>query len=295
MVSTIELDPWGGETNRSSNEAFQPRKFTTYARDSIGSDDAMHRRYNRWWARFEQPDPYGGSYNLADPQSFNRISYVQNDPVTFVDPSGLLPSDGQCQGAECPWNGGAGFWGWGDLMNRPHSREWELGDKPRALQCPPGQLCFWEPLDDKRFKLLIFDPSDFRPRRDIGPTRRNAELDRRSYYRSKYNDCVDDANREYAQQEKELGAQFVGRAYGLDSISSTTTLITGLGGGLYAARGLAGKAALGAAAKGATRGVPVGVLINFAVAYAETLPPLYAYSQAHESRLQGCYSMWHKF
>jgi RHS repeat-associated protein len=89
IVSTVELDPWGGETSRSSNEAFQPRKFTTYIRDSIASDDAMHRRYNRWWGRFEQPDPYEGSYNLADPQSFNRYSYTQNDPVNFTDPTGL--------------------------------------------------------------------------------------------------------------------------------------------------------------------------------------------------------------
>ncbi len=89
VVSTIELDPWGGETNRSSNEAFQPRTFTTYVRDSIGSDEAMHRRYNRWWARFEQPDPYDGSYDPIDPQSFNRYSYAQNDPVNFVDPLGL--------------------------------------------------------------------------------------------------------------------------------------------------------------------------------------------------------------
>jgi uncharacterized protein RhaS with RHS repeats len=51
----------------------------------------MNRRYNRWWARFEQPDPYGGSYNLTDPQSFNRYSYVRNDPVNFVDPNGLDP------------------------------------------------------------------------------------------------------------------------------------------------------------------------------------------------------------
>jgi RHS repeat-associated protein len=93
VVSTIELDPWGGETNRSSSEAFQPRHFTTYERDSIGSHDAMNRRYNRWWARFEQPDPYGGSYDLTNPQSFNRYSYVQNDPVNFVDPTGLDPDD----------------------------------------------------------------------------------------------------------------------------------------------------------------------------------------------------------
>lgn len=89
IVSTIELDPWGADTSRSSNAAFQPRKFTTYDRDANGSDDAMFRRYNRWHSRFDQPDPYDGSYNLTNPQSLNRYSYTQNDPVNFVDPFGL--------------------------------------------------------------------------------------------------------------------------------------------------------------------------------------------------------------
>ena len=90
-VHTItELDPWGGETNRSYWSGLQPHKYTTYERDANGSDEAMHRRYNRWWSKFDQPDPYDGSYNLTDPQSFNRYSYVGNDPVNFVDPTGLM-------------------------------------------------------------------------------------------------------------------------------------------------------------------------------------------------------------
>src|ERR1700730_5075372 len=40
VVSTIELDPWGADTNRSSNAAFQPKKFTSYARDGNGTDEA---------------------------------------------------------------------------------------------------------------------------------------------------------------------------------------------------------------------------------------------------------------
>jgi hypothetical protein len=49
----------------------------------------MFRRYNRWHSRFDQPDPYDGSYELGDPQSLNRYAYVQNDPVNFRDPEGL--------------------------------------------------------------------------------------------------------------------------------------------------------------------------------------------------------------
>ncbi|MFZ0748655.1 MAG: RHS repeat-associated core domain-containing protein, partial [Pyrinomonadaceae bacterium] len=93
VTSTIDLDPWGGETSRSSNQAFQPQRYTTYTRDSNGGDDAMFRRYQSNWTGFSQPDPYDGSYNLTDPQSFNRYAYVQNDPVNFVDPSGLQRND----------------------------------------------------------------------------------------------------------------------------------------------------------------------------------------------------------
>jgi len=84
------MDPWGGQTDRSGGEVWQQtRKYTTYERDANGSDEAMHRRYNRRWSKFDQPDPYDGSYDLSDPQSFNRYAYVSNDPVNFVDPSGL--------------------------------------------------------------------------------------------------------------------------------------------------------------------------------------------------------------
>ncbi len=89
-ISSIELDPWGSETQSTVNlnTSQQTRKYTTYERDANSSDEAMMRRLGRW-GRFEQPDPYDGSYNLSDPQSFNRYSYTENDPVNFIDPTGL--------------------------------------------------------------------------------------------------------------------------------------------------------------------------------------------------------------
>ena len=49
----------------------------------------MARYYLPILARFFSPDPFAGSMNSADPQSFNRYAYVLNDPVNLVDPTGL--------------------------------------------------------------------------------------------------------------------------------------------------------------------------------------------------------------
>lgn len=96
VSSVVDVDPWGGETSRSWNAGLQSRKYTSYDRDGNGSDEAMMRRYNRWHSRFDQPDPYDGSYSLTNPQSFNRYVYTHNDPVNFTDPHGLddIPSIG---------------------------------------------------------------------------------------------------------------------------------------------------------------------------------------------------------
>jgi RHS repeat-associated protein len=99
VVSWVEMDPWGGETGRSSNSQLQHHKFTSYERDANSSDDAMFRRYEGKWQRFAQPDPYDGSYNFSDPQSLNRYAYVQNDPVNFFDPSGLCTFNINISGA----------------------------------------------------------------------------------------------------------------------------------------------------------------------------------------------------
>ncbi|MGO4209894.1 RHS repeat domain-containing protein [Terriglobus sp. YAF25] len=52
-------------------------------------EHAAFREYAPSYGRWMSPDPYDGSYNIFDPQSFNRYSYVQNNPLALNDPLGL--------------------------------------------------------------------------------------------------------------------------------------------------------------------------------------------------------------
>ena len=61
--------------------------------DATGMSHTLWREYDSLSARWTAPDPYGGSMSLSSPQSFNRYSYVNGDPVNKVDPTGLMLSD----------------------------------------------------------------------------------------------------------------------------------------------------------------------------------------------------------
>jgi RHS repeat-associated protein len=84
------------------------RKYSMTDRgDSTEHDHNWAGKYESKSGRFMSPDPFGGSMSIADPQSFNRHSYTQNDPVNFIDPGGLfyrdvnpppLPHEPDCSG-----------------------------------------------------------------------------------------------------------------------------------------------------------------------------------------------------
>ncbi|MGH9948409.1 MAG: RHS repeat domain-containing protein, partial [Pyrinomonadaceae bacterium] len=57
--------------------------------EATGLDHTWFRKNEGSAGRWTSPDPYKGSMDLDDPQSFNRYSYVLNQPTNFVDPSGL--------------------------------------------------------------------------------------------------------------------------------------------------------------------------------------------------------------
>ena len=66
------------------------QKFTGYQRDDeTDLDFAQARYYNSLQGRFTSPDPLLSSADPLDPQSWNRYSYVGNNPLAVTDPTGL--------------------------------------------------------------------------------------------------------------------------------------------------------------------------------------------------------------
>ncbi|MGH9841183.1 MAG: RHS repeat-associated core domain-containing protein [Blastocatellia bacterium] len=93
MKYRAEFAPYGEavlEWSASGDTYLNTKKFTGYERDeATGLDYANARMYHQWRGRFVQPDPVGQkAANLSRPQSLNRYSYAQGDPVNFVDPGG---------------------------------------------------------------------------------------------------------------------------------------------------------------------------------------------------------------
>ena len=54
------------------------------------SEHAQFRQYSFLQGRWLAPDPDMGSYDPTNPQSLNRYAYVLNNPLSFIDPTGLF-------------------------------------------------------------------------------------------------------------------------------------------------------------------------------------------------------------
>ncbi|MFV0388657.1 MAG: RHS repeat-associated core domain-containing protein [Pyrinomonadaceae bacterium] len=137
-------------TGSSGNGAPSNQRFTSYDRSgATGLDYAVNRTYNSGQSRFTQVDPIGmASASIGDPQSLNLFAYTQNNPIDFVDPSGLLESGcsaefsyGDCGGDSKFWgmmSGSptyeSGFGGGGGFGDDTAVRKQTLGDLPTHLQ-----------------------------------------------------------------------------------------------------------------------------------------------------------------
>ena len=93
-----------GDGQTSSGADYDAYHFAALDADyASGTDNAQFRQYSPAQGRWMRPDPYSGSYDPGNPQSFNRYSYVLNNPLAGIDPSGLncdvgpgCPAAGDC-------------------------------------------------------------------------------------------------------------------------------------------------------------------------------------------------------
>ncbi|MBI4487782.1 MAG: RHS repeat-associated core domain-containing protein [Deltaproteobacteria bacterium] len=86
-VQLIEYDPWG-KVSREEGIGDSVRRFTGKQLDpESGLYYYGGRYYDADLGRFISPDPFVGQPD--DPQNLNRYSYVGNNPVNYIDPSGF--------------------------------------------------------------------------------------------------------------------------------------------------------------------------------------------------------------
>ena len=86
--------PWGDAQATASGSDYDAYHFAMLDYDSeTGTDHAEFRQYSSTPGSWMRPDPYAGSYDPSNPQSFNRYAYAMNNPLSAVDPSGLILCD----------------------------------------------------------------------------------------------------------------------------------------------------------------------------------------------------------
>ena len=101
VIARHDYLPFGEETSsgiglRTSGQGYgatdtnRQKYGLTERDDSSGLDHTWWRKYENRAGRWTTPDPYNGSMTIANPQSFNHYVYVGNDPVNFIDPTGLF-------------------------------------------------------------------------------------------------------------------------------------------------------------------------------------------------------------
>src|SRR5258708_8796952 len=96
ILDESDYYPWGGEL-QFINNLDNHYKFTGKERDAESGLDYFGARYlSSGMGRFTSPDPMLNSGRPNEPQSWNRYSYVRNNPLARIDPTGLYDLNNTC-------------------------------------------------------------------------------------------------------------------------------------------------------------------------------------------------------
>lgn len=92
-----EREPYGKiYALRAGASRYQPLAFPGQEDDGTDLSYNIARWYRASWGRFLSVDPTWASADLGRPQSWNRYSYVLNNPINHTDPDGRCPAVLDC-------------------------------------------------------------------------------------------------------------------------------------------------------------------------------------------------------
>lgn len=90
VAATFTSLPFGDALTTTLGSDVDGYHFAGLDRDiETGSDHAQFRQYTSTQGRWMSPDPYGGSYDFTNPESFNRYAYAFDNPLSYTDVLGL--------------------------------------------------------------------------------------------------------------------------------------------------------------------------------------------------------------
>jgi RHS repeat-associated protein len=92
VVERHDYRPFGEDTMPLPAPGADPTRFLGQQRDQTKLDQFGARYYSMFTGRFTGVDPIITPGAIADPQRWNRYAYALNNPLRYIDTSGL---DGQ--------------------------------------------------------------------------------------------------------------------------------------------------------------------------------------------------------
>jgi RHS repeat-associated protein len=90
LEGTFTSLPFGDDQTTVSGSDLDAYHYAMLDYDKeTNTGHAQYRQYNSTQGHWVRPDPYYGSYDFSNPQSFDRYAYAGNSPLANVDPQGL--------------------------------------------------------------------------------------------------------------------------------------------------------------------------------------------------------------
>ncbi|MEK7539656.1 MAG: RHS repeat-associated core domain-containing protein [Patescibacteria group bacterium] len=125
MIELLDYNPYGTERlSWGSGDSGEAESQKTYIGEYSDSETNLSylnaRYYDPSIGRFLSQDPWFG--DLTNPQSLNKYSYAENNPLKYIDPTGLFAEDTFDSGAiKIMGAGNSAKWATPGLLMNPYN------------------------------------------------------------------------------------------------------------------------------------------------------------------------------